>query len=131
VEMKREVLEPDDQSLAISLHDLGNFFLQHGSPSEAEPLLREALEIRRTRFTDRDGRTAHTGSLLGDCLLQLVRLDEAEVLLGKSYPVLDAEYGSADERTQRALQQLIDVYEQLGRSDDAKRYRGLQTRVSS
>ena len=126
VEMKRDVLEPDDQSLAHSLHDLGELYLMRAAPSEAEPLLREALKIRRTRFTDRDGRTAHTGSLLGDCLLQLVRLDEAEVLLEQSYPVLDAEYGSADEKTRRALEQLIDVYEQLGRSEDARRYRMLQ-----
>ena len=124
--MKREVLRPDDRRLAINLHDLGRLHLQRGAPAEAEPLLREALKIRRTRFTDQDARTASTGSHLGDCLLQLDRLDEAEVLLVKSYPVLDSEYGSANERTQRALQQLIDVYERLGRSEEAERYRRLQ-----
>ena len=116
--MKREVLRPDDRRLAISLHDLGRLHLQRGAPAEAEPLLREALKIRRARFTDQDGRIARTESLLGDCLLQLDRLDEAEVLLANSYPILDAEYPAA-EMTQRALQKLIDVYERLGRSEQA------------
>ena len=131
VAMKREVLEPDDRRLAISLHELGGLHLQRSAPAQAEPLLREALAIRRARFTDQDGRTAHTGSLLGECLLQLDRLDEAETVLVRSYPVLDAEYGSADERTKRALQQLIDVCERLGRSDEAQRYRTLQVAATA
>ena len=125
--MKREVLEPDDQSLAISLHYLGDVYLSRDEPAEAEPFLREALEICRARFTDKSARTAHTSSLLGDCLARLDRLDEAELLLDQSYAVLDADVGWSDEQTQDALQRLIDGYERLGRT---ARVRALRPRLA-
>ena len=55
---------------------------------EAEPLLREGLDIRRATLSADDWRVAYAQSTLGGCLVVLGRFAEAEPLLVPSYEQL-------------------------------------------
>ena len=61
--------------------NLGRVHLARKDAASAEPLLRQALEIRRRAFPEGDWRIAMAKSLLGEALTSLGRYDEAERLL--------------------------------------------------
>jgi tetratricopeptide (TPR) repeat protein len=63
------------------LRSLGTLLFLRGEAEGAEPLLRQALEIRRRHFGDRDVRVASAESSLARALHALGRLEEAEGLL--------------------------------------------------
>src|SRR5690625_7248370 len=67
--------------------------IQGDHPADAEPMLREALEIRRHAYGDDDPRTAQSKARLGQALLRLQRHVEAEPLLMESQSVLLAAHG--------------------------------------
>jgi serine/threonine-protein kinase len=57
---------------------LGELLVERGHPAEAEPLLREALAIRREVFGVEDRRTAEAAAILHRALLALGRRAGAE-----------------------------------------------------
>ena len=75
--------------LAKSLHLLADILLHNDAPEEAEPLLRECLEIRWACEADDDRLIANTETLLGGCLTAPERYEEAESLLLESYPRIE------------------------------------------
>jgi uncharacterized protein HemY len=74
------VLDRDHPRRAELLDALGALLVEQGRPSEAEPLLREALAIRQSK-TPAHWATFATGSLLGSCLTAQQRYEEAGPLL--------------------------------------------------
>lgn len=94
----------------------------------AEPLLREALSIRRAALPDGHTRTASTLGALGECLLRLGRHAEAEEPLAEAYASLRENAGSdesvgSDEPLHEALRRLLELYQAQGRETEAERYR--------
>jgi serine/threonine-protein kinase len=110
-------------NIAGSLTWLGKLLTDRGNAQAGEPLLREALEIRRRTLAAGDWQTAETESFLGACQAALQRYEEAEPLLVESYATLKARRGDQDRRTRRTLQYLIDLYEAWGNPEKAAQYR--------
>jgi Tfp pilus assembly protein PilF len=77
------VLDRGHPRRAELLESLGGLLLEQGKPSEAEPLLREALAIRQSK-TPEHWATPATASLLGACLMAQQRYLEAGPLLATS-----------------------------------------------
>jgi serine/threonine-protein kinase len=79
--------------------------LDRGSPSTAEPLLREALAIREAALIEGDWQRAATRTLLGEALALQQRFDEARTLLDQGIELLAADRPADDwylERARRA-----------------------------
>jgi serine/threonine protein kinase/tetratricopeptide (TPR) repeat protein len=80
----RKMLPAGSAERAGLLAQAGLILLNCERPGDAEPPLRECLEIRERLLPD-DWRTAYTRSTLGAALLALNRTDEAEPLLRSGY----------------------------------------------
>jgi len=65
----------------------GRFLMNRGRADEAEPLLREALDIRTRHFGSEDLQTVQIKTLLAECLVLLEIMDEAETLLKKTHEI--------------------------------------------
>lgn len=71
----RRVLDPGDANLGFSLTNTGAYWLKSGAAARAEPLLREALELRQTVFAAQPQHpdTRNAAEWLVSCLLTLAR----------------------------------------------------------
>ncbi len=120
--IQRAALEPGHADLAKSLTTLGSALLELGRATEAEPCLREALEIRRTKLPGQ-WLTSNTASLLGGCLTKLARTSEAESLLAEAVPVIERALGVQDFRAKSARERLAQLYERTERGELAAELR--------
>jgi len=115
----------DDAQRAASLGLLGASLIDRADYDEAEPLLREALQLREATA---DGGTAvELRHELGEALIGLGRLDEAESLLLETYRTLSdrAEVIPVplrDGLLREAVERLIRLYEAWGKSEEAARW---------
>jgi len=120
----REVLPRDHPSLKRSLMTFARYLeargrrdLDRGRPADAEPLLRELLQLRLELNPPESGWTyfpAVAKGLLGECLTALHRYAEAEPLLLESLEVLD---------TRDARVRVIALYDAWGKPEIADGYR--------
>jgi serine/threonine-protein kinase len=92
--------------LAKTLLASGTLHLAMRDPGSAEPLLREAVDIRRSRLGEAHWATAVSQSELGATLAALGRSDEARPLLTQAYETLRVKRGAADRRTREARMRL-------------------------
>jgi len=84
VAIRRAKRPPNDAALGDALTRLGRCLLSAGRAAEAEPLLRESLDIRERK--EREAwQTFMTKSLLGDSLVALKKYEQAEPLLKDGY----------------------------------------------
>ena len=105
---------------------LGRIFVHLKRYKNAEPLLREALTIRRMRRNfPGDWKTAKTESVLGACLTGLGKYGEAEPYLLRGYPIIAKDKGSDHRRTIEAIQRVINLYEAWNKPDKAAKYRAI------
>jgi len=123
LELREQDFDPSHPEIARTMIALGMVLLEQGIPADAEPILRECLEIRRQALPEDDWRIATTESLLGECLTSSEQYEEAEILLLDALAKLETECGAADERTLEALRRLIALYESWGQPERAARYR--------
>ena len=98
--------------------------LDKGDPVAAEPLLREALDLRRKASPTRTDEIARLERDLGICLVALGEYQEAEPLLLGSYRFFYSALGVKSPSTQRAIKGLIALY-QATNNPSAAQYRGL------
>src|SRR5690625_5520076 len=73
LQSRRNSLPPDHPDIAASLDALGSVMIQGYHPADAEPMLREALEIRRHAYGDDDPRTPQSTARLRHAVLPLQR----------------------------------------------------------
>jgi tetratricopeptide (TPR) repeat protein len=114
--LQRQLLEGEHPDLAQTLTLLGSVRLDLGETREAEPLLRDALAIRRAKLPG-NWLTANTASVLGGCLVALERFDEAEALLVESLPAIEAALGPRDFRSRDARERLAELDERTARAE--------------
>jgi len=109
--------------LGQPLMDRGMALMKMGRYAQAEPVLRQALQIERANRPAGDRDIAGAETALGAWLVHQDRLGEAEPLLLAAYPVLRAEAGSRDPMRAMAGAALVKLYTRWGRPADAARYR--------
>lgn len=105
---------------------LGRVLLRKGEFVQAEPYLREAVEIDRESPRAKRGRYiewAEKQSLLGECLTRLGQYSQAESLLVGSLPTIEKCRGEKYAERQKAIDRIIALYEAWGRPDKAAAYR--------
>ena len=93
--------------------------------AEAEPLLREGLDIFLDKLGAEHWQTGEAKSVLGRCLTALDRYADAEPLLLEGYQTLEKALGEQDRNTQSALRRLVALYEAWGQPGKAIPYRTL------
>jgi eukaryotic-like serine/threonine-protein kinase len=101
------------QQLATTLNTLGLH-------TEAEPVLREALELRTARLGRDDADTLLTLHSLGSLLSTLGRYDEAVVCLREAYDRRSKNFGPEHLTTLRSGTSLGGVYRRQGKLDQAE-----------
>ena len=121
----REQSGPESIQYASGAIQLGNTLLLDNKPADAEPLLRECLEIREKQQPDVWG-TSNARSLLGDSLFQQNKLVEAELLLLEGYQGLKKQQAnipaSSKNRLNEALQRLIRFYEKTDKPEELAKW---------
>src|SRR5262249_40423231 len=130
VAARRKLVGPDDPVLAHELSTLGFNLLLTGRPGEAEPPLREALQIK-TRVEPNAWRTAVVKGWLGAALLRQQKYEEAEPLLLAGHAEMTARRRlmpawDAPEMD-RAARFLVELYTALGKSEEAARWQAKDT----
>ena len=120
IALSRETLSPDDLNLnqhierfAQYLEKKGPQVLDEDRVTDAEPILREALQLLREINASVE-RYAVTQGNLGECLARLNRYSEAEPLLLESLEVL----GTRDERLP-----VIELYRSWGKPEKVDEFR--------
>jgi serine/threonine protein kinase/Tfp pilus assembly protein PilF len=103
--------------LASGLHNLGMVLADAGDAARAEPLLREALQLREQVFGPDHVPVAMSLRLLGEAALEAGRLDEAGTMLERALRIERAHHG--DPHPQTALVQLALAQLDYARDDRA------------
>ncbi len=117
---RREADRPDDPKVASSLLSLGVLHYVRGEFDRAEPLQREALEIRLRRHGPRDERVATAQSSLGRVLHARGRLAEAEALLSEALATRLKLHGDDHEHAALTRKDLAAVFLAAGRHADGE-----------
>ena len=90
--------------------NLARLLLMRKKAAEAEPLLRQALEIRMKAFPEGDWRIATAKSLLGEALTAMGRYDEAERFLLEAKRVLKDGPGQEGREAKSTAERLAALY---------------------
>ena len=120
---RRKVLPPNHPAIATSLVTMGVIHLNRTAPHLAEPLLREALQIRETALGPDNPETVESRGFLGDCLSRLGRAGEAEPLLLSSYESMRKDSSSRPLSRKQAAERLAQLYETKGESGNVALWR--------
>jgi tetratricopeptide (TPR) repeat protein len=107
-------LPPGTNYYAAVYNALGRALNGAGRSTEAEPLLREALAIRR-KYPRRGDIASALGSL-GECLVAQKRYAEAEPLLVESYQILMVQHVPESPVLREARDRLVSVHAALDKS---------------
>jgi hypothetical protein len=94
-----------------------------GRAREAEPLLRESLELRQRALPPGHWLIAASESALNACLLARGQYGKSEAFLLRGYEGLRASRGDAHKRTVEARSRFVALYEAWGRPDRAAAFR--------
>ena len=108
---------------------LGRILTAAGRPVEAEPLLREALNVLEPRVPRQSNSMATMLGNLGECVTAQGRYAEAEPLLRESYQTIKAVHVAQSPVLDEARQHLISLYDAWGKPEQAALYRS--TNVSA
>jgi eukaryotic-like serine/threonine-protein kinase len=126
----REKDGPESTAYAWELARLGSNLLRQHRQTEAEPILRECLAIRRDK-QPAAFETFHTQALLGAALLGQQKYANAEPLLVEGYQGMteskDLGHRHHDPKTREgltdALERLVQLYDAWGKPDEAAKWR--------
>ncbi|GGA83375.1 serine/threonine protein kinase [Arenimonas soli] len=99
VDTMRRVYPPGSPALATPLNNLSLSMSARGHMAEAEPVLREALALRRASVEGDSGRLAPVLSNYGTMLMWLGRPDEAIEALREALAVVEASMGETNPRS--------------------------------
>jgi serine/threonine protein kinase/Flp pilus assembly protein TadD len=120
LEAMETLREPRPEDHAEGLVVLGAILTAAGKAADAEPLLREGLEIRRNVLPKGHWAVADAESLLGGCLAERKRYADAEPLLKTSYEDLQKDERVPPRVLREAHARLVQLYEAWGKPEEAK-----------
>ncbi|UCE59915.1 MAG: serine/threonine protein kinase [Phycisphaerales bacterium] len=108
-----------------TMHTMGKLLLKHGRLHQAEPVLRECLELSRKRNLPEHmiRYLAQIQISLGRCLMSQGRHEEAEALLLEAYAGMRDTRGEAHSLTLRSLRPLVELYKTWSQVDPGDQWR--------
>ncbi len=115
---ERGEAKPNVLEIAGAADEAGSLLLLMGRFDQAEPLLRESLELRRRELQADHFAPGRSLIRLGACLLGQGKLDEAEKTLLEGEAIWARQSSNAP-LTREARQSLADLYQAWGRPDEA------------
>jgi serine/threonine protein kinase len=122
----RQQVPADDLRLAAALAHLGSNLLQAGKAADAEPVLRECLDICQKKGAP-GLPTSYAQSLLGASLLGQQKYADAEPLLLAGYEGMKQREAQISPqgrvRLIEALERLVQLYDAWGKMDQADQWR--------
>ena len=95
-------------------------------PTEAVPLIREALQIRRRSLPADDRWVIITALNLGVAYLGVKKHPDAETLLLEVDAWVVKKIGRDSEAGKKSAERLADLYEKWGKPDAAKKYAAIR-----
>ncbi len=121
----RNTLTHDHPFISHALIGLSQALLTTNNTTLVQPLIEEALSIRKAAYGPGNWYLAEAQGLQGAYLSQNRAFSEAEPLLVSSFETLTRTLGTKHRSTQHVLQYLVRHYEQQNRADQAEPYRAL------
>jgi serine/threonine protein kinase/tetratricopeptide (TPR) repeat protein len=113
----------DRSDTAAALHALADLRNQQGKPAEAEPLYRQAWEVRKRLWGNDDADTAGSAHNLADVLAQQNKLAEAEDLYRTAWTARRKVLGLRDPSTLGSLHNLADALAKQSKRAEAESLR--------
>ena len=130
IELKRDPQNFPDRTPRIrdSLLGLGRCLLRQQAFADAEPVLREALELAKESAPD-NWRTAATKSMLGESLAGQEKFEQAEPMLLDSHDKLVQGRATMPpweqpRQVSQAVRRLVEMYTAWGKTEDADKWTG-------
>jgi serine/threonine protein kinase/tetratricopeptide (TPR) repeat protein len=117
LDIQRRVQHPQD--LAASLSCLAKALRLGGKLTEAEPVAREALSLRRSLFASKPADVGASLTTLGLVLLDSGRYVEAESALREALDIFRKIAGASDKKTADALHNLAEAVRRQDRLEEA------------
>jgi eukaryotic-like serine/threonine-protein kinase len=121
--ISRPSLGDDHPQMAMFRVNLARVHLARKDAAAAEPLLQDALRIRRRAYAAGDWRIAAVESLLGQTKTMQGRYGEAETLLLAASGVLKDVPGAQGRDRAATRARLVTLYEAMGQPEKADAYR--------
>jgi tetratricopeptide (TPR) repeat protein len=112
-------------AVGLSLGRLGDFLLERERYEEAEPVLREVVDIARTALPENHWRISYVESTLGRSLIGQARYREAEPLVVDAYMHILDNPRVPGEIVREVLDQVVWLYTAWDKPGQATRYRDL------
>jgi len=123
LEAQRKSPSTDPVHLASTLSNLGVVLIKQEKYQDAEPHLREAIQV----FKDTQGAEAFKVGVammnLGRCLTGLNHFEEAEQALLEGYGIMSMSQSPEHPYVKRACELLGELYEAWGKKDQAEKWR--------
>ncbi|HEV3088651.1 MAG TPA: FxSxx-COOH system tetratricopeptide repeat protein [Candidatus Elarobacter sp.] len=110
----------DDEEHALDLNNLGNLLVETNRPAEAEPLLKEALDLVTKTNGDHDRNVAMVLNNLAGLLCDVGRIAEAEPLYRQALAIHDASEEPNAPILAKCLNNLAELLRKTNRPDEAE-----------
>ena len=120
--IRRRTLGQDHPNLAYPLLGLARVLMDQGKVEEAQKLLVECLDIRRSLPPAAGLRLAQTESAFGRCLTMKERYAEAEPYLRSSCHAIIRDPTASSREKREALENVIALYQAWDRPAEARAY---------
>jgi tetratricopeptide (TPR) repeat protein len=109
-----------ERDLATSLHNIGLLYYDQGRYSEAEPLYKQALELRKHLFGEEDLDVAQSLNNLAELYQDQGRYQEAELLYQQALELRKRLLGDNHPDFAMSLGNLAELYRSIGRYTQAE-----------
>jgi len=116
---------PGSLAVAVSLDMLGQFLLEQKRYAEAEPVLREVLDIARAALPKHHWRISQAESTVSVALAGQGRFEEAEPLIVAAYNHMKHNPQVPADDVRRALENVVFLYTAWQKPDEAAKYRAM------
>jgi serine/threonine protein kinase/tetratricopeptide (TPR) repeat protein len=120
--MRKKLLDAHHPSIARSLILMGVIQTAMGNAKDAEPMIREGIEVLKSKFHKNHWEIAYAESSLGYCLTALRKFEEAEPLLVENYKIIKSNRGEKHKLTLEVIERIVKLYQSWGKPDKAKEY---------
>ncbi|MHC4416317.1 MAG: protein kinase domain-containing protein [Planctomycetota bacterium] len=115
VGIRRQAEAPDKAKLAYALVLLGGRKVNLNKPVEAEPILRESLELRREVLSRGSWLVGSVESILGESVQMQGRFEEAEPLLLNGCAIMAKDPDAPEKSKREGVERLVRLYEGWGK----------------